>query len=257
MMKLSSLLEKLSGKSYSELGELIYSLEMQGFVLPDWENPLEEEDVLKELSSDYLDVYDHAVGHPYLKLRGISDDTAEKMQLRLDVDRQGAERILFPVMGTGKELYGFSGRAVLPNVDPKVRDYHGLKKRKVLLGAQFIPNFDYIVVVEGLVDAAVMIGNGFPAVAVMHSGLTEDQAAILIDQDKPVYLMFDNDSAGRKGALQACERLQHHIPVLRCIYPYDEMTDPAEISEKEARSMVHKARLWTIRTKESYGRIQS
>ena len=54
--------------------------------------------------------------------------------MALDDDGHGAERIIFPVRGREGELYGYTGRAIDEDVQPRIRDYYGLPKRACLLG---------------------------------------------------------------------------------------------------------------------------
>jgi hypothetical protein len=205
---------------------------------------------LVPLDEEILDMYDDVLGHVYLHARDVSDVTAQLLELRLDpADSHGHERILFPVRGLDGTLYGFTGRATNNDVEPRIRDYHGLPKRRLLLGAHLLDESDsQVVLVEGLFDYAKMREYEIPAVAVMHSGLTDDQADILKSIAKPVVVMFDNDRAGIEGTGKVIDVLRDHLPVLVANYDLAvnrilAYTDPGSLPEAIATRMVEDADL--------------
>lgn len=207
---------------------------------------------LKELDkATYLDLYDPAEGHWYLRQRGITDYAARTAELMVDPeDSQRAERILFPVFGRNKELYGFTGRAVLDSIVPKVRDYHGLPKKDVLLGIHLLMDDDaYVVVVEGLMDYATLVDYRQPVVASLHAGITSGQRALLLAIGKPIVWMFDKDEAGIAATEAAIKSIGNHLPMTRAVY-YTKVLprsagrqkrDPAMCSRPEIEQMIAKA----------------
>jgi hypothetical protein len=193
--------------------------------LPTWEELVESRvpQPLPELDpAIFMGLYDPAAGHPYVVDRGITDETCRQLMLMVDPQdpADGHERILFPVFGPEGKLHGLSGRAT-GEAKLKVRDYHGLQKARCLLGIHLInPSIHrYVLVVEGLFDYANAWGQGEPAVAVMHSTMTEEQAELLRDVGLPVYLFYDNDDAGKKGVKTAADLLRHHVPTMKVRYP--------------------------------------
>jgi hypothetical protein len=205
----------------------------------------------------YLDLYDEAHDHPYVKFRGISARAGKRLQLLYDPsDSEGDERILFPVFAPNGDLHGFTGRAIHSDARLKVRDYHGLKKSLLLLGSHLIdPRKDkYVLLVEGLFDYAMMVNYGLPAVASMMAALTKAQADILKTFGLPVYSMYDNDKAGDNARRTMKELLCRHIPVLKTRFPRvkvrDRSTglmkwaqDPDELSRDAILWMINDAKL--------------
>lgn len=264
-MPIHGLLRKYSKYTGEDLDDLIEELEEQAYLgpreMPEWSQTAAistEPTKLKE--SVYLGLYDSAAGHPYLAERGVSDDTARKLELMVDPcdPADGEERILFPVFGPGRELYGISGRATNPDARLKVRDYYGLPKATCLLGAHLIAKEQpkKIVVVEGLFDYARGWECGQPVVAVMHSTMTDRQASILRDFSLPVYGFYDNDQAGQKGVTNAGKQLHRYLPFMKVRYPKiwidDEdqpdkshwIKDPGELEKADFEAMIKDARLW-------------
>ncbi len=264
---IQGMLRKWANFTGEDLDDLIEELEEEAYLgartLPSWDDAKNKGGGAELARLDpaiYLDLYDPAAGHPYLEQRGISDETADMLQLMLDPcdPADGEERILFPVFGVDGALHGFTGRATSSTARLKVRDYHGLAKAHCVLGAHLFgtERRDKVLVVEGLFDYANAWQCGQPAVAVMHSSMTAAQAAILREIGLPTYLFYDNDDAGQKGIREAGEALARYQPTMRVRYPEvwieneeeDEgghwLKDPGELLEEEFAGMIEDARLY-------------
>ncbi len=248
-------MEKYTGESYTKIIRNVEDGEFLGGSLPEWGTKKVHAIQEKFLDKDqYLELYDSAEGHWYLDERGISDDTARTLQLMVDPgDSRGDERILFPVFSRNGDLYGFTGRAVYDKVEPRIRDYHGLPKSRVLLGIHLVMPADrYVVVVEGLFDYAMMVQYDYPAVATMHAGLTEEQARLLVELGKPVVFMYDNDEAGHNAVEVGQKALEKFLPLSVVTYPKRKNSagkviacpkDPATCTREEVDRMIAKAKL--------------
>jgi hypothetical protein len=261
---ISSLLQRYARFTGENLDDLISELEDEEYLgprsIPGWEDRADPTLHLPKLNKDiYLGLYDSAAGHPYLRERGISDETAELLELRFDPDdpADGEPRILFPVYGLDGTLHGFSGRAINPDARLKVRDYHGLPKAFCVLGCHLIRpgEHKFVDTVEGLFDYARGWECGEPTVAVMHSTMTEAQIEIMLGIGLPTYLFYDNDDAGQKGVEIAGAALSMNQPVMRVRYPEvwieDDsaegghwLKDPGELLPEEFQSMRADARLF-------------
>ena len=198
----------------------------------------------RPLGDEYEDLYDPLEE----EFRGVSVATAQQIGLGIGPDARGVQRIIFPIRDLDSNLYGYTGRAVERNAEPRIRDFYGLRKEFFLLGLHTLPDDpEYIVLVEGLFAYAKMLQAGFPVVAAMHANLTEYQARWLIGLNRPVVIFFDHDKAGRDGTKIAARRLLPHVPVLRVVYPKGTppKIDPDDLSEEQMYRMVRKARLVT------------
>lgn len=251
---------EFSGDNLDDLIEELEEGEFLGPARPPSYDSLKEqaaEEVLMPLDEGlYMDIYAPAGKHPYLRERGISLATSQKLELRFDPgDRQDKEpRILFPVRGPDGLLYGFSGRAINKKAKLKVRDYHGLKKSELVLGAHLVKPTDDVLAVEGLFDYANAHQCGYAGCAVMHSTMTDAQAEIFRDLGRPTYLFYDDDEAGDGGNEIAERKLKGHVPVLSVVYPdikieddspqgWHWLKDPGEMIPEDFAQMIRDAYL--------------
>lgn len=170
----------------------------------------------------YPNAWDVKEAIDYLSGRGISTATAQKIGLMYDNDDK---RILFPIRDDKGSLYGFSGRSVLPSGEkpshyparktyPKVKDYYGLPKKFMLLGAERFTQGKPVIVVEGLFGYASLIEQGVEelanVVAILGSQLTDEKSEVLISWDESVYLMHDNDDGGDLGLFGPLDKHGKH-----------------------------------------------
>lgn len=248
-------LEMHTGIDHGDLADSLEDEEFFGGHIPDWgatavdpmPDPIDKE--------EYFSLYDSAVGHPYLKKRGIDDATALRLELLHDPGDgyDGVERILFPVYSRDGLFYGFSGRAT-HKAKLKVKDYHGLPKKQLLLGAHLIVDQPFVVLAEGLVDYARLSRWGLGVMAFMSSTLTPEQAEIVKEIGKPTYFFHDDDEAGLDARDNARELLCNHVPLMKVRYPTEctvetpegdlrPPEDPAELSKAQVMAMIEDARL--------------
>lgn len=243
------LMEGFTGESYGGLKKEIEDNELFMGDIPEWSasNPLPDSKPLTILPEALLKAYPEiAVDHPFLKERFITNpDAIRKMELRSDTDSRGVERVVFPVRDIGGGLLGFTGRAIDKSASLKVRDYANLPKSRALLGSHLVDKDKPLAVVEGLFAYATMVDYGFNAVALMGSSLSPQQAQLLLEINKPLYLFLDNDKAGRGGVEHIKEKLQDHLPLFRVTYPstVKEGEDPNDLYKLEIQEMFDKAEL--------------
>lgn len=152
----------------------------------------------------YPPVWDEGIAKRYLQERRIGKQTAEALGLLFDPEER---RILFPVRDRDGNLFGFSGRSVLPPDQytlkhPRIRDYE-FSKDKFLLGEHLWQQGKPLWVVEGLFALARMVEVGarekVNPVAPMMSALSYHQRQRVVDLADIAYLCFDPDKAGDQG----------------------------------------------------------
>lgn len=262
-----TMLAKYAKYTGEDLTDLIEELSEEEYLgprtLPDWDTLKSGKDKVSQMPLDegiFMDLYDNASGHPYLKERGISNATANKLELMFDPrdPADGFPRILFPIRGADGLLYGFSGRDTSGNARLRVRDYHGLHKAQNVLGAHLAASEspDKILLAEGLFDYANLHEQGYCGCAVMHSTLTAAQAEIIRGFGKPTYLFLDNDKAGQEAVEIAGKLLSNYVPTMRVRYPAIEiednsdegfhmLKDAGELLKEDIDAMISDCRIFT------------
>ncbi len=123
-------------------------------------------------------------------------------------------RVMFPIVGPGGEVLGFSGRVLEGSDDPRkyVNSPESLVFRKsdsvfgIYQARKAIRNKGRAVVVEGNLDVVSMHQAGYEeTVAPLGTALTEGQINRLRRFCDQVVVLFDGDDAGRKASLRAAE----------------------------------------------------
>lgn len=148
---------------------------------------------------------------------GFSEDLLDDHCIGYDIHNH---RITIPLYNKEGDLIGISGRATRRGQEPRYKIY------KSELG-KFAP-YDYspkthshlwrfnqcnqldgpILVVEGFKAALWAVQCGYKkTVALCGASMTQHQAQLLIEHNKPVILMLDQDEAGRKGTRNCGIRL--------------------------------------------------
>jgi len=229
----------------------------------------EDERVVEEPELDklvYLTMYplpyEEREAREYLERRGIGRDTARLLELRYDPEKR---RILFPVFDWQHGLKGFSGRTIIPDERrpkhvPKVKDYVGMKKERVVLGEHLIQTEHPLLVVEGLFAYAHVVEVGAREfcnpVATLGSAMSRTQRNLIVAWDRPVIMLYDDDAAGDKGLFGNLDRaagkhegggaidlLKMHVPVGVGMFP-KRTGDPDDLTTGELRRIVTRGTEW-------------
>lgn len=245
---LVELMEMYTGDSFLELKESVDEDSFISTKIPEWDKRIVSKNNFKQepIDESIIDIYDDAEDHWYLEDRGISNKTAKLLNLRVDPDNHGVERILFPVYSLNGEFYGFTGRATDESVKLRVRDYLGLPKKYMLLGSHLINKTKdkYIIAVEGLFDYAKLREYGHPTVAIMQSTVTNYQADIFREIGLPIICMFDDDLAGKECQEHTKHILGKHLPISKVQYPKIKAgLDPCGLTREEAKQMIDNRRI--------------
>jgi len=95
--------------------------------------------------------------------------------------------------------------------------YRGV--RPVLFNRDIMNITSMVVMTEGLVDAILLNQYGIPAISKVGGSSTwNDEWLKFFDRQKRIYLVFDNDEAGRKGAIRFASKLGEY----RCrVYTFE------------------------------------
>jgi DNA primase len=178
-------------------------------------------------------------GMTYLSKRQVPEEAVEIFDLKYDPVQR---RLLFPMYGfdSPKLFLGVQGRSILDE-EPKVRHYDGsLASRTFVYDKTFqMAKIHRVLLVEGPFDLLRiyfflkeegLLGEFFP-LAISGNKVKEHQLPLLSAFSRPVFLMLDNDPAGRKGEEFAMRDLRKGVPF---VFSLDYSTkDPGEISKGE------------------------
>ena len=120
-------------------------------------------------------------------------------------------RITFPIYDLMKNVVWFSARVLNPDDAPKYinsAEHKAFEKSKILYGLshakQYINTHQKLIVVEWQMDVIWLARLWFPVwVATSGTALTEQHVKILKRHTENLYLLFDNDQAGRQATFRA------------------------------------------------------
>ena len=211
----------------------------------------------------------------YLKSRGISKESAtkwgigylpsESLLLELEGDREVIydkgillrridksplnQYVTFPMHNQYGEIIGFSGRPPLDNAEVKRR---GLKKywhskfdkRRFLFGLdkaiESARQLGYIIVCEGQFDTIIPSQYGVNnIVSTCGTALTEDQVILLSRYVDKVYVVFDNDDAGKEAFKQLIKHAKEGIDLIPVSLP-DSTDESGKTIKEDPDSFVRK-----------------
>ena len=247
-----AILKEIETKKPDLRGIAIEAVREEAKAVPQLQYERDEEDPIQVLDVSVLEIYPDAwyiiESKEYLENRGIGMEAAYLLRMKYHDVHQ---RILFPVIDSDDTLYGFTGRTVLSDVQPKYRDYEGLKKSEILYGDDIREVGKPIVVVEGAMDLARCVQNGicrrYSVVSLLGTNISIQQLDMLTEYDQPVYLFLDNDDAGDQtifggnGKLGAAVSFtKRGIPVYIPEYP-DGKNDPGEMDSETMFSVLDRA----------------
>ena len=181
-----------------------------------------------------------------LKKNGVSLSTAARAGLiKIDENSRARSfffnRLMFPIISR-KNVIAFGGRVMgSGNSGPKYLnspDTPVFNKKHNLFGIDFVReslrDFPYVVLCEGYFDVVAMHQNGFQtAVAALGTAVSDDHLEILSKFNKPLVVMLDGDSAGRKAAKRIATLTVPDKLDLRAAFITDEGEDPDSMLKKD------------------------
>lgn len=179
--------------------------------------------------------------HEHLKNLGFSDEIQKEAGLiRFDEKRgvsdQFFNRVIFPIMDQSRKVIGFGARVMGDGLPKYINspETDVFKKKETLYGlfaARRSRRLGFILC-EGYMDVISAHMAGFDnAIAALGTAMTEDHAKIISRLNKPIYICFDSDNAGKKAATRAYEILrEYNVPTkLIDLTPFK---DPDELISK-------------------------
>ena len=116
--------------------------------------------------------------------------------------------VVFPISEGNGKIVNLYGRRIR---NGQVNHLYLPGKKQGIFNAGAIKTTDKIILVESILDALALIQAGYPgAIPCFGSaGIPADVLSLLKNfQEKPLFLCFDSDDAGRKAALKSKEQLE-------------------------------------------------
>ncbi len=195
-----------------------------------------------------------------LEQEGFTDETLRYFEVGVDYQHN---RIVYPIRDHDGQLVGLSGRS--PDTyspmgkykiyDKEFEDF-GLPPRPPLNKKSLLWNYNRvfpgafyraqarIILVEGFKGVMWLHQHGFPeTIAAMGSFLSDEQLWLLEHLGASVYLMFDNDQAGRRATEFAGRRLSRSLQTYVVEYP-EEYKQPTDLPAEVLREVVQNASSW-------------
>lgn len=161
-----------------------------------------------------------------------------------------AMRIIIPIIDSYGQVVAFGGRTLDKHAQAKYKntnDTIAFNKRKVLYGLNLVKKqklkepVKSLILVEGYMDAISVYEQGFHnVVASMGTALTKEQAKLMHYVTEDVYISYDGDAAGVKGAVLGQKILEDEGINARIVILRDNL-DPDEIIRKYGKEEYQKA----------------
>lgn len=170
----------------------------------------------------------------YLNGRGITDEYVDKHKLGWGYFYK-AYWITIPVKDAeGEYLYLKLRQNPTAKKEPKYL-FHPNDTESVLFGLEHLKdNNDYVVICEGELDCILLNSHGIPSItSTAGVGTFKDEWVECMNGLKSIYICFDKDEAGVKGAEELILRLKDQLPnktIYNIILP-ERMIDGKDITD--------------------------
>lgn len=184
----------------------------------------------------------------YCLKRGITNAQLRRYKIGFSQSGRYAYRIVIPIYCEGK-LKGIVSRALLASQKPKYKNSVG---DKAIFGLPKGEHSDGLVITEGTFDALAVdraAGDDYNCVSALGHSLTARQIGY-IEGYRTYILWLDPDAAGIKGTISMAEQLKV-IGHVKVVMPRVNDADPDELSEKEIRRRIERAKHWSPETESS------
>lgn len=160
----------------------------------------------------------------WLNGRGINDGVIELFHVTWD-DKK--EEIVIPVVDAqGNFLFNKYRKNPFDTTDkPKYRYEYG--SSVALYGVQFLKGATQVFICEGELDALVLHSRGWNAVSSTGGSGTFRESWANLFNDKVTYIIYDNDTAGYKGAFKTLLR----VPNAKIIWLPKEVGEHGDITD--------------------------
>lgn len=173
--------------------------------------------------------------HPYLKKRGITEETARTFGVGIFPGKGGMHgRCVFPIHNAKGELVAYAGRSI-GETEPRYKFPAGFHKSQELFNLQRVAGDLSVVLVEGFFDCMKVSQAGYPCVALMGSAMSGVQERLLAEKFSNIVVMLDGDKPGRAATQTISDRLQQLVFKVETVELPDGV-QPDQLSDVELRA---------------------
>ncbi len=143
----------------------------------------------------------------YLNGRGIPPESMKRFKLGLR-EKNGKRWLAIPLL-SGSEWVNVKYRSLPPAEKAFEREYGC---RSVLFNGNAVGKHEEIIITEGELDAITLLRNGFENVVgtTVGAGSFDADWVSALGKVKKIYLCYDSDEAGQKGAASVAKRLGYN-----------------------------------------------
>jgi DNA primase len=204
----------------------------------------EDDIVWPSFSKQQIDsFYEKPDPYNYLENRGFTKETIAYFECgftsnwrSFNEEKQifeGQDRVIIPGHDNFGNYVGFIGRTPI-NEEPKYKYTKSYPKSHTLFNLHRAKHYsNSLILVEGSLDVMNVHQLGYPnVVAILGASLSKYQCKLILENTQRVYLMFDNDKAGKIATQKAAEMLVEKIYTLK-IVSLKGIKDPGEIKNKQ------------------------
>ena len=166
--------------------------ELEDLLLEQEEQQIEE----NQYTANETELIKFRYFHPYLVKRGLSKDFILANKIGFDPERA---RVTIPIYFEDK-YYGCAARTVIDEI-PKITYNKGMPKDKILYMPVVRHNSEFLVVVEGPIDAlkASYFGQDSACIMGCNPSLVQINLIKRIANGRKIVLALDNDDPGKRG----------------------------------------------------------
>jgi len=181
--------------------------------------------------------------HPYLKERGLKEETIEEFGLGFCKKGLMKGRIVIPIHNENGQLVAYVGRypGDPPKGELKYKFPTKFKKSLVVFNLNRLKDKakdERVILVEEFFGVFNLWQAGYKnVVALMGTSMTDDQEKLIVEavgRNGRVALMFDSDEAGAKATTEVIERLIDKI-YLKIVRLGKEGLEPDSLSKEEIK----------------------
>jgi DNA primase len=179
----------------------------------------------------------------YFLERGFTPETLTYFEIGFSPKKN---RIVIPTRDETSRLIGFIGRSTDPDAQPKYLYSKGFPRKSVLFNLNRAKKYDYVIVVEGSVDAMKIHQAGFPnVVATLGAAVTEEHIALLKRNFDSIVVFSDNDHAGFSMRDKIVAGLSDkEVRVVE--YPVADFKDPGDMDSQTITDCINGAQDWLV-----------